>query len=243
MVNADITALVVSGTADSGEALVQTVAEAGGTVGFTYNSAASQTDELLDNIPGDGHEAWQCNVTDADETRVTVDRAFDVLGHVDAVVFTVGIISRAAVDEIPSDEWQDHLDTNVTGAYNVVHAVAPHLKSQSSGSIVALSASEGVLRSANLAAYDTSKRGLEALIQETARDLGPHGVRANVVAPGFIRNPEVLSADQHQDLFDQQVRERVTTPQDVADACLFLASEDAASVTGVVLPVDNGLAL
>ncbi|WP_435348581.1 SDR family NAD(P)-dependent oxidoreductase [Haloarchaeobius sp. HRN-SO-5] len=243
MVDAETTALVVSGTADSGRALVRTVADAGGTVGFTYNSGADEAQELLDDVPGDEHDAWQCDVTDAEATGEVVDRAFDALGEIDTIVFTVGVISPGAIDEIDPGSWQDHMDANVTGAFNLVRAAAPHLKEQGHGTIVALSASDGIIRNDGLAAYDASKRGLVALVQEAARELGPHGVRANVVSPGFIRDPDALSEDQKQDLYDQQPYERLTTPQDVANACLYLSSDDAATITGAVLPVDSGLAL
>jgi 3-oxoacyl-[acyl-carrier protein] reductase len=242
MVSSDTTALVVSGTANSGRAVARKVADAGGTVGFTYNSAESEAEALLDEL-GDGHEMWQCDVGDADETAAVVDEAFETLGHVDAIVFTVGVISRATVGELDPETWGNHLDANVTGAYNLIHAAAPELEAQGDGAIVALSASPGVLRSDQLAAYDASKRGLEALVEETARDLGPHGVRANVVAPGFIRDADALSEEQRADLLEQVPYKRITTPEDVADACLYLCSDDAAVVTGAVLPVDSGLAL
>lgn len=243
MVNEDTTALVVSGTADSGQALVRTVAEAGGTVGFTYNSGEAAAEDLLDEIPGDDHAAWQCDVTEADATAAVVDEAFETLGEVDAIVYTVGVIARGAVDEMDPKGWADHLDANVTGAFNVIRAAAPHLKEQGHGAVAALSASDGIMRNANLGAYDASKQGLIALVQEAARELGPHGVRANVVSPGFIRDPDALSAEQKQDLYDQQPMDRLTTPQDVANACLYLCSDDADTVTGAVLPVDSGLAL
>lgn len=242
MVREDTTALVVSGTADSGEAVVRKVANAGGTVGFSYNASSEAADELLADVEGE-HEAWQCDVSEAESAASMVDEAFDTLGEIDAIVFTVGVISRGAVDEMDPDDWQDHLDANVTGAFNLVRAATPHLKEQGHGAIVALSASEGILRSDNLAAYDASKQGLEALIQETARELGPHGIRANVVAPGFIRDPDALSEEQRQDLLDQQPVKQLTTPEAIADACLYLCSEEARTVTGAALPVDSGLAL
>lgn len=242
MISPDSTVLVVSGTSNSGRAVARKVADAGGTVGFTYNAAEEDAQTLHDEL-GDGHGMWQCDVRDADETAEIVREAFRTLGHVDAVVYTVGVISRATVDELDPDTWDHHLDANLTGAYNVIHATAPEFEEQGDGAIVALSASDGVLRSDHLAAYDASKRGLEALVQETARDLGPHGVRANVVAPGFIRDPDQLSDDQRDDLLEQVPLGRITTPGDVADACLYLCSDDAAVVTGAVLPVDSGLAL
>lgn len=242
MVSSDTTALIVSGTANSGRAAARKVADAGGTVGFTYNSAEEDAQSLLEEI-GDGHEMWQCDVRNADETAATVAEAFDTLGRIDTIIYTVGVISRATVDELEPEAWENHLDANVTGAYNLIHAVAPHLEEQGDGAIVALSASEGVLRSDSLAAYDASKRGLEALVQETARDLGEHGVRANVVAPGYIRDVDSLSDDQRTDLLEQVPYKQITTPEDVADACLYLCSDEAAVVTGAVLPVDSGLAL
>lgn len=243
MTRADLTALVVSGTANSGRALAETVAGAGGTVGFTYNESTGAADELLADLPGDDHAAWQCDVTDADRTREVVDAAFDQLGAVDAVVYTVGVISPSAVDETDPEDWAWHIDANVTGAFNVVNAAGPHLADQGGGAIVALSAAQGVLDNAELAAYDASKRGLEAFVQETARDLGDHGVRANVVAPGYIRDPDALSDDDRRELVEGQAIERVTSPQDVADACLYLCSDDAAAITGAVVPVDAGLSL
>lgn len=242
MVDEDTTVFVVSGTADSGSAVVRKVADAGGTVGFTYNASSEAAEDLLADIDGD-HEAWQCDVTDADEAEATVDAAFDALGEIDAIVFTVGVISRGAVDEMDPTDWQDHLDANVTGAFNLVRAAAPHLKEQGGGAMAFLSASEGILRSDSLSAYDASKQGLEALVKETARELGPHGVRANVVAPGFIRDPDALSDADRQDLLDQQPLKQLTTPEAIADACLTLCSDDARTVTGAVLPVDSGLAL
>jgi len=243
MVDADQTAFVLTGTADSGEAVVRTVAEAGGTVGFTYNSSEEEAEDLLDDLPGEGHEAWQCDVTDADEAADIVDEAFEVLDGIDSIVYTVGVISSAAVGEVDTDTWQDHLDANVTGAFNVLQAATPHLKDQGDGAFVALSASEGIIRNAELSAYDASKQGLEALVQEAARELGPHGVRANVVAPGFIRDVDAISEDHREELLEQLPYKRVTRPQDIADVALYLCSEDAATITGVVLPADSGLAL
>ncbi|WP_254533059.1 SDR family NAD(P)-dependent oxidoreductase [Natrinema gelatinilyticum] len=243
MTGADQTLLIVSGTSDSGSALARTVADAGGTVGFTYNSATDAAEELLADLDGDDHEAWQCDVTVPDETASVVSEAFDTLGHVDGLVFTVGVIARSSIEDTKPAEWQRHLDANVTGAFNVIKAAAPEFTAQGDGSIVAVSACDGIMRSPNLAAYDASKQGLIALVQEAARELGPDGVRANVVSPGFIRDPDTLSADARQDLLDQQPYKQLTTPQDIANACLFLCSDRAATTTGAVLPVDSGLSL
>jgi len=237
------TMLILSGTSDSGSALARTVADAGGTVGFTYNSASEDAEELLEELPGDGHEAWQCDVTAPEETAEVVSEAFDTLGHVDGLVFTVGVIASSPIEEIAVEDWQRHLDANVTGAFNVIKAATPRFKAQEGGAIVVVSACDGIMRNPDLAAYDASKQALIALAEEAARELGPAGVRANVVSPGFIREPDALAADDRQDLLDQQPYEQLTTPQDIANACLFLCSDLAATTTGAVLPVDSGLSL
>jgi 3-oxoacyl-[acyl-carrier protein] reductase len=243
MTSEDQTVLVISGSADSGTAVVRTVAEAGGTVGFTYNSDTETADGLRDEIPGDDHEVWQCDVTDENAAADVIDEAFETLGHIDGLVYNVGVISRSTVAEMATEDWHRHMDTNVTGAFNVLTAAASHFEEQGDGAIVALSASDGIIRNDSLAAYDASKQGLVALVQELARELGPAGVRANVVAPGFIRDPDALDEDQRQDLLDQQPYKQLTTPQAIADACLFLCSDDARTITGTVLPVDSGLSL
>ncbi len=242
MVRENMTTLVVSGTADSGKEVARKVATAGGSVGFTYNNSKDEAEELLDEL-SEKHESWNCDITDPDDAESVINDAFETLGEIDAIVYTVGVISKAAIDDTSPEDWQNHLDANVTGAYNLIHAAAPHLKDQGHGSIVALSASDGIIRGDEFSAYDASKRGLEALVQETARELGPHGIRANIVAPGFIRDPDALSEDQRQYLLDQQPLKQLTTPADIAETCLYLCSDNAAKITGAVLPVDSGLAL
>ncbi len=237
------TSLVLTGTGGAGEAVVRTVADAGGTVGFTYNSSEEKAKKLLTDLPGDGHEVWHNDVTNAEETAAVVDDAFETLGGIDSIIYTVGVISPSAVEEFDPETWQNHLDTNVTGAFNVLKAATPHLKKQKDGAFVALSASEGILRDDELSAYDASKQGLEALVQEAARELGPYGVRANVVAPGYIRDADTISEEHREELLEQLAYKRVTRPQDVADVVLYLCSDAAATITGVVLPADSGLAL
>jgi 3-oxoacyl-[acyl-carrier protein] reductase len=237
------TVLVLSGTADSGEATVREADERDATVGLTYNAGGDAADALVDELDGGDHRAWQCDVTDRDDVASFVEEAFDEFGSVDAVVYNVGVIDRSSITEMDPEAWQSHLDTNVTGAFNVLREVGPRFEDQGEGAFVALAASDGVIRSPNLSAYDASKRGLIALVQEAARELGPSGVRANVVSPGFIRDPDALSEDDKQDLLAQQPYKQLTTPEAIANAALFLCSEDAATVTGAVLPVDSGLAL
>lgn len=237
------TVLVAGGTSRVGRVVAERVAEGGGTVGFTYQSSKRQARRLREELPGDGHHCWECEVTDSDEVDRTVAEAFETFDGVDAVVYTIGFIAFESVGESAVDTWRALVEVNATGAFNVVEAVAPRFRSSGGGSLVAVSASQGILREGGLAGYDASKRALEAYIKETARELGPAGVRANVVAPGYIRDPDELSEAHRTELLATQAIQRVTTAADVADACLFLCSDRAEAITGTVLPVDGGSAV
>lgn len=237
------TIIVVSGTANTGDAIARMAAERGATVAFTYNTDESAAESLLEELDGEGHIARQCDVTDADAVSTVMAAFVDELGSVDALYYTAGIIARAAIEDTTQETWNDHLDVNLSGAFNVLAALVPQFKEQGHGSVVAISASDAIQRNPSLSAYNASKSGLDALVREAARELAPSGVRANVVAPGPIRIEEALSEDGRRDLIERTPLSRICTPEDVARISLFLGSTDAASITGAVVPIDGGIGL
>lgn len=243
MVSEDDTILVVSGTANSGAAIARAAAEQGANVAFTYNSAEDKADTLLTELEGSGHGSWQCDVTDPDNVSETVSAVVDEYGEINALYYTAGVIARAPIEETDDATWANHVDVNLTGAFNVLNQLIPQLKEQGHGSIVAISASDAIQRNPELSAYNASKTGLNALILEAARELAPSGVRANVVAAGPIRIAEDLSGEAREDLIEKTPLSRICTPEDIAAASLFLSSESAASITGAVVPVDGGIGL
>lgn len=238
----DRTTLVIGGTANSGEAVVRQAAAAGDCVTFTYRGGQERVQPLLDELDGADVTARRCDVTDAEETTEAINAVFDT-STVDALIYTVGVIARAPIEETDDQTWDQHVAVNLTGAFNVLRAAAPCFEEQGTGAIVALSASDAIQRSKELSAYNATKTGLNALVKEVARELAPSGVRANVVAPGPIRDPEALSDEDRRELRERMPIGRICTPDDVAALSRFLCSEQAALVTGAVVPIDGGLGL
>ncbi|MDZ7701527.1 MAG: SDR family oxidoreductase [Halobacteriales archaeon] len=234
--------LLVSGTARSARAMARSVAANGGDVAFTYHEDEAKADALLDELEGEGHASWRCDVTDGDRVDEVVNAAFDDR-HIDSLVYSVGVFTDTPIDGGDRAEWAWQLEANATGAYHVLGAAAPRLKSQGKGAICALSASAGMLRGPEFAGFDASKVALEALVMEAARELGPHGIRANVVAPGYMRTPAELSDEELEAFYDQTALDRICLDEDVAAVTLFLCSDYARQMTGAVVPVDGGMSI
>lgn len=138
--------------------------------------------------------------------------------------------------------WDDILAVNLTGAHHFIDAAAPRFREQRSGRVVLVSSTQALRARPRLQAYAASKAGLIGLVRGAARDLGPHGVTVNAVAPGLIDTPmtAAIPDDIKQRLRDETCLGRTGTPGDVAAVILFLCSEDARHVTGEVIRVDGG---
>jgi SDR family mycofactocin-dependent oxidoreductase len=197
------------------------------------------------------------DVRDLDALTGLGERAMSEFGHIDILASSAGIASFAPIDEMSSSEWRDVIDTNLTGAFNAIRAVSPHMKAAGQGSIVVTSSTQGRSAVPNIASYVTSKWGLIGLVKAAACDLGPFGVRVNAVAPTNVATPMFIN-DHVRRLFvpdeanpsDEQLEEaaKLTHPmgvgwvevEDVVNAYLFLCSSRARYITGAVIDVAAG---
>jgi SDR family mycofactocin-dependent oxidoreductase len=198
------------------------------------------------------------DVRDADALRNAADRGVAAFGGLDIVCATAGITSRGLATELPEAVWQTMLDINLTGVWRTCKVAAPHLIARGSGSIVLVSSIAGLRGLLGVAHYTAAKHGVVGLMRSLANELAPHGIRANSVHPTnvdtpLIQNAAVASAFR-PDLDREPTREEFAEaaksmnmldipwvePVDVANACLFLASEEARYITAVTLPVDAG---
>jgi 3-oxoacyl-[acyl-carrier protein] reductase len=182
-------------------------------------------------------------VRDVDAVARFVAEATEAFGGLHILVNNAGIARDRALWRMEDDEWDEVLQTNLTGAFNMIRAVVPTLRAQQHGKIVNVASIHGLQSEFGLSNYTASKAGMIGLTRAAAVELGPSNINVNAVAPGYIRttrltdgvSPEVL--DQAR---ERSVLRRLGDPQDVAHVVAFLCSERARHITGVVIPVDGG---
>lgn len=243
-------AIVTGGASGIGRAIALELARHGTHVAFNYQDA------------GDGRaradaertvaELRQLEVTvlcrdadvrDPEAVRAFVAEADEALGGLHVLVNNAGIGRDRALWRMEDDEWNDVIETNLTGAFNMIRAVAPILRAQQHGKIVNVASVHGLRSEFGLANYAASKAGLIGLTRSAAVELGPSNINVNAVAPGYIRTTR-LTAGVSPEILDRarerSVLGRLGDPQDVANVVLFLCTERARHITGAVIPVDGG---
>ncbi|GAA1724803.1 SDR family NAD(P)-dependent oxidoreductase [Isoptericola hypogeus] len=206
-------------------------------------AAADGVARSLGDASGDGGRALAvaCDITDAASVDAAVGAAAGRFGRLDALVNVAGGARPhpGLLDGMTDDDWAGTVDLNLAGPVRCVRAAAPHLARQ--GGAIVLVGSVNGLQSFGDEAYSAAKAGLSSLAQNLAVRLGPSGVRVNVVAPGTIRTRVWDTQGGPDRLAPLYPLGRVGEPEDIAAAIAYLASDDAAWVTGVTLPVDGGV--
>jgi len=184
-----------------------------------------------------------CDVRDRREVERFVADAVEALGGLHILVNNAGIARDRALWRMTDDQWRDVVDTNLTGAYNMIRTSAPFFRRQQDGKIVNVSSIHAIRSEFGVANYAASKAGLLGLTRSAAVELGPSNVNVNAVAPGYIRTTR-LTDTVPTELLDKarerSVLGRLGDPRDVAHVVAFLCSEQARHITGVVIPVDGG---
>ncbi len=238
--------LVTGGTRGIGRAIVEAAAQAGARVAFTYRSSSETADQLVADLGGSEKAlAIQADAASAEDAQAAVDAVTEAWGTIDGLVVNAGITRDGLMIRMDADAWQAVIDTNLTGAFHVAKAAYRPMMKQRGGSIVTISSVVGVMGNAGQANYAASKAGLIGFTKSLARELGGRGVRANVVAPGYIATD--MTAELGEKVTDAMKGQiplgRLGQPDDIAAAVLYLLSDAAAYVTGHVLHVDGGMAM
>jgi 3-oxoacyl-[acyl-carrier protein] reductase len=194
---------------------------------------------------GVGVLAMRCDVRDRNAVDHFVLETKQRLGGVHFLINNAGIASDGALWRLSVEAWQEVLDTNVTGAFNCIRAVAPVFRGQHYGKIVSVSAHQAERPGFGVANYAASKAALLGLTRAAAVELGPANVNVNAVAPGFIRTERMamLPSEVIERAQKSSVLGRVAEPDDVAHVISFLCSESARHITGQTIVVDGGLSL
>jgi 3-oxoacyl-[acyl-carrier protein] reductase len=230
------TVLVTGGSRGIGLACARSFAEDGHRVAVTSSSTP---------VDDEGLTAVRCDVTDPALVDAAVAEVEDALGPVEVLVAAAGITRDQLLVRMPDDDFEAVVATNLTGAWRMAKRVVPKMMRARWGRIIVLSSVAGYVGAPGQTNYAASKAGLIGLARSIAREYGGRGITANVVAPGPIRTDmlEAVGDDAIAALAAQVPVGRVGTVEEVAAAVRFLASEEAAYITGAVLPVDGGLGM
>lgn len=245
-------AVVTGGATGLGRTIAHEFARLGCNVAFCYvnmpgrdvSEQALLTETSL-AATGRGVLAVKCDVRDGSAVQQFIDQVIEKFGTVHYLVNNAGIANDGALWRMSDQAWSEVLDTNVTGTFNCIRAVAPHFRRQHFGKIVSVSAHQAERPGFGVCNYAASKAALLGLTRAAAVELGPANVNVNAVAPGFIRTermamlpPEVIErARKHS------VLGRIAEPEDVAKVISFLCSDDARHITGQTIVVDGGLSM
>jgi len=187
-----------------------------------------------------------CDVRDGRDVADFVTETIEELGGLHILVNNAGIGRDRALWHMDDDDWGAVLRTNLDGAFHFIRSVAPHMREQEYGKIVNVASVHGVRSEFGLANYAASKAGLIGLTRSAAMELGPRNINVNAVAPGYIRTTRLtdrVPAEILDRARERSVLGRLGDPQDVANVVLFLCSEAARHITGVVIPIDGGYLL
>ena len=239
-------ALVTGAGRGIGRVIADRLAAAGAIVIYGYRGEQVGDPEPVRTARARGRQAHavRVDVTDAFQVRDAVGCIVRDHGHIDVLVNNAGVLPRSPFLQIPLDEWNSAITTNLTGAFVVSQAVASVMATQGSGSIVHISSTNESIASLNCTAYAASKGGLGMLTRQMALELGPLGIRTNAVAPGMVET-DLNRAQLAEPIFRAEALRRIplgrfVRAQDVAEAVCFLAGDRAAGVNGLTLAVDGG---
>jgi 3-oxoacyl-[acyl-carrier protein] reductase len=232
------TALVTGGSRGIGAAVARELARAGATVVVGYRSGAEEAEAIASEIGG---RAVQADVANADEAKRLVEEA----GELDVLVNNAGITRDGVLARMSDDDWRSVLETNLSSVFYTCRAVSRGMMKRRGGSIVNLSSIVGLHGNWGQSNYAASKGGIVAFTKSLAQELGSRGVRANVVAPGYIKTQltDAIPEEAQQQMLGLTPLGRFGEPEDVARAVRFLGSDDASFITGEVVVVGGGLGM
>lgn len=241
----DKVVLVTGGSRGIGRSIAVAFAKQGATVIISYagNEAAAQ--ETLGLLQGAGAkgEAVRFDVADSAACASAIENVVKTHGRLDVLVNNAGVAVDGLVMRVKDEDWDKQLDTNLKGAFALIRAASRPMMKQRGGAIINLTSVVGEMGNGGQAAYSASKAGLIGLTKSVARELASRNIRVNAVSPGFIGTDMTshLEGETREKMMAAIPLGRLGSPEDVANAVLFLASDSAAYITGEVLKVNGGM--
>lgn len=238
-------ALITGASRGIGKGIAEIFADHGANVAFTYSSSKGPAEELVNLLKQKGihAKAYQSDAADFDQSQELVKEVLKDFDQIDVLINNAGITKDNLLMRISEDDFDKVIEVNLKSVFNMTKAVQRTFLKQRHGSIINMSSIVGVKGNAGQTNYAASKAGIIGFTKSVALELGSRNIRCNAIAPGFIETEMTgkLDEDTVQSWRDAIPLKRGGTPQDVANACIFLASDLSAYVTGQTLHVDGGM--
>ncbi|TPD70453.1 3-oxoacyl-[acyl-carrier-protein] reductase [Flavobacterium microcysteis] len=239
------TAIITGASRGIGRGIAEVFAKHGANVAFTYSSSAEAAKVLEDELIALGVKAkgYQSNAADFNEAQKLVDDVIATFGNIDILINNAGITKDNLLMRISEEDFDKVIEVNLKSVFNMTKAVQKTMLKNRAGSIINMSSVVGVKGNAGQTNYAASKAGVIGFTKSVALELGSRNIRCNAIAPGFIETEMTgkLNEDVVQGWRDAIPLKRGGTTEDVANACLFLASDMSAYITGQVMNVDGGM--
>lgn len=239
------TAIITGASRGIGRGIAKVFAEQGANVAFTYSSSVQAAEELEKELSAYGVKVkgYQSNAANFNEAQKLVDDVIAAFGTVDILINNAGITKDNLLMRISEEDFDKVIEVNLKSVFNMTKAVQRIMLKNKAGSIINMSSVVGVKGNAGQTNYAASKAGVIGFSKSVALELGSRNIRCNVIAPGFIETEmtDKLSAEVVEGWRNAIPLKRGGTPEDVANVCVFLASDMSAYITGQTINVDGGM--
>ncbi len=243
----DRVAIITGGSRGIGRAIVSSFAKEGALCAFTFSSSSKEAEALSTELKAMGSRVMceRVDVRDYEGVKEFVEKVKEEFGGLDILVNNAGINKDKSIIMMTHEDWQDVIDVNLTGVFNFTKACIVTFLKQKSGCIINMSSVSGLSPLPGQASYASAKSGVIGLTKALAREVAPYNVRVNAIAPGFIETDMVKSLNENyrKKILDLIPFKRLGTTEEVAQGCVYLASDYASYITGQVLTIDGGLSI
>lgn len=238
-------AVVTGGASGIGRAIVLKLCQNGYSVAVIYNSSEAEALSLASELSFNKHTAAaiKCDVSDSAEVKKMTDTLINTLGRPSLLVNNAGIAQQKLFTDITDDDWNRMIGVNLTGTFNMCRALLPFMIHEKKGCIINISSMWGQVGGSCEVHYSAAKAGIIGLTKALAKEVAPSGIRVNCIAPGVVDTKMMsgFSEDDKEVLCEEIPMGRIASPEEIADAAVFLASDASRYVTGQVLGVNGGM--